>query len=476
MYSAKLEVLMLREVLALGKENINIVKYSTYYLGCRLNQAEIEFFEDYLSKIGLERSKDGEADIIIFNTCSVTHKAEKDSYKNIRRVFQTNPNSKIFITGCIVPLNKVQINQVKEKIIDNNNILKDKANNLYIIPSTEKEKIIKIIEEELINKNFINGDFCTEKPNNGTSNGSIHQKVSKRFKYYVKVQDGCNHFCTFCIIPYTRGRSKSKKIEEVIEQIKAISNTLREDPEFFAEITLTGVCLGEYGLDINTSLATLLERIVEITPSNTRIRLSSMDLITLDEKLINVIASSDKICKHLHLSMQSGSNRILQMMKRNYTIEYYLEVVQKLNESIPDLGLTTDIIVGFPSETEKDFEETLDAVKKANFHRIHIFPFSFRPYTYAYKYYRNIPINHKQIKEFEKILLSLSLEQSKKFINQRINKTYDILIEENGYGYTHNFIRVKTNYQGNMTIKKGIIEGIEEEKSNFAVAKVKIKE
>lgn len=425
------------------------MKFSTYYLGCRVNQAEIESFEDKLVKLGFELSKDGEADILIFNTCAVTHKAEKESYRLIKKIFSLNPNSTLFITGCIVPLNKNLINQVKEKIVGNDSLPEDK---IYIIPSTQKDQIIEIIKKKYIVSNVNNGKLT-------------------RFKYYVKVQDGCNHFCSFCIIPYTRGRSKSKKMEEVIQEIKQISRDIVSTPEIGCEIVLTGICLGEYGIDINTSLAKLLKNIIPYIPDNARLRLSSMDIVTLDEELIEVMANNDKICKHLHLSLQSGSNKILALMKRNYTIEKYLSMVEKLRSSIPDLGLTTDIMVGFPGEDDKDFEQTVQAVKKAQFHRIHIFPFSFRPYTYAYNHYRNVKIDYQKVKEYEKILSSLSLQQSKEFINSRINKYYDVLVEENGYGYTHNFIRVKTNIIGTPKYYKLLIKGVEEEKGNFAVAK-----
>ncbi|MEN3015321.1 MAG: tRNA (N(6)-L-threonylcarbamoyladenosine(37)-C(2))-methylthiotransferase MtaB [bacterium] len=427
------------------------MRFSTYYLGCRVNQAEIESFEDKLTKLGLEHSKDGKSDIIIFNTCSVTHKAEKESYRLIRKLFSLNPEAKFFITGCIVPLNKALIDQVKQKILPQE--LLDKSDNLYIIPSTQKERIIQIIQEEILQ-----------------SVQEINSSIKPRVKYYIKVQDGCNHFCTFCIIPYTRGRSRSKPPEQVIQEINSIREILIKHPDQGAEITLTGICLGEYGLDINTSLAKLLKKILPYVPDNAKIRLSSMDLITLDQEIIEVLSSSNKICKYLHLSLQSGSNRILKLMRRNYTIEQYLEIIDKLYKSIPDLGITTDIIVGFPTETEQDFQETLQAVKKANFHRIHIFPFSFRPYTYAYQKMRHIKIDYQQVKEYEKILHQISLQQSKAFINHRINNEYEVLLEGNGYGYTHNFIRVKTPYKNVQSFKKVRITGIEEEKGNFAVA------
>lgn len=434
------------------------MRYSTYFLGCRVNQAEIEFFEDKLLKLGFEPSKDGKADIIIFNTCAVTNKAEKESYRLIRKIFATNPSSKIFITGCIVPLNKSFINQVKERIVQDNEVLKKNVDNIYIIPSTQKEKVIEIIEKEIIDKPHFDSL-------------EISPKFIQRSKYYIKVQDGCNHFCTFCIIPYTRGRSRSKPVEQVVNEIKDICKNIGNNSDFGAEITLTGICLGEYGLDINTSLAKLLKAIIPYIPENARVRLSSMDLITLDEELIEVMASSPKICKFLHLSLQSGSNRILKLMKRNYTIEQYLDIIDKLYKTIPDLGISTDIIVGFPTETEEDFNLTLEAAKKAKFHRIHIFPFSFRPYTLAYQKMRHIKIDHEKVKEFEKKLMILSLEQSKNFITERQGKEYDILVEEGGYGYTHNFIRIKTNVDKVNCFVKVKIDGIEEEKGNFAVAK-----
>ncbi len=438
--------------------------YSVYYLGCRVNQSEIESFEDKLLELGFKPSLDGKADIIIFNTCAVTNKAEKESYRLIRRIFKENPNSKLFITGCIVPLNKSLIEQVKDKIINQDQNLINYKDNLFIISSLNKHQLIDIVKQEF-----------REYVNHNCQNGNIK---NLRFKYNIKVQDGCDHFCTFCIIPYTRGRSRSKPIQQVINEIENIKRNLYlaskelNNEEIGVEIDLVGICLGDYGLDINTNLTNLLKEISKvIKDTNIILRLSSLDLATIDDELIEVVYNSNNIAKYFHLPLQSGSNEILKLMKRNYTVEKYIQTINKIKQ-IPNVGITTDIIVGFPNEQDHHFNETLQVVDYVKYHRIHVFPFSFRPYTYAYNKLRHIKLDIDKIKEREKILTQKSLNNSYEFIKTNLNKIFKILIEPNSLGYTHNFIRVKTDIKTDIPILKDIkIEGIYEQKTNFYIAK-----
>jgi len=440
-----------------------MLDYAIYYLGCRVNQAEVESFEDKLLEFGLKPSLNGKADVIIFNTCSVTNKAEKESYRLIRRVFKENPQAKLFITGCIVPLNKALIDQVKDRIINQDQNLEKYKDNIFIISSLNKNKLIDILKEQIKDKiNFLEG-------NNSLQN--------LRFKYNIKVQDGCNHFCTFCIIPYTRGRSRSKPIDQVIKEIETIKNNListskkLNNEDIGIEIDLVGICLGDYGLDINTNLAKLLKEIAKvIKDTNIILRLSSLDLATINDDLIEVVYNTPNIAKYFHLPLQSGSDEILKLMKRNYTVEKYLKTINKIKQ-IPDVGITTDIIVGFPGEQDHHFNETLQVVDYVKFHRIHIFPFSFRPYTYAYNKLRHIKLDPDKIKEREKILTQRSLDNSYNFIKSNLNKVFKVLIEPNSLAYTHNFIRVKTDINTDIPILKNIIiKGIYEQKTNFYIA------
>jgi threonylcarbamoyladenosine tRNA methylthiotransferase MtaB len=440
-----------------------MLDYAIYYLGCRVNQAEVESFEDKLLEFGLKPSLNGKADVIIFNTCSVTNKAEKESYRLIRRVFKENPQAKLFITGCIVPLNKALIDQVKDRIINHDQDLEKYKDNIFFISSLNKDKLIDILKEQIKDKiNFLEG-------NNRLKN--------LRFKYNIKVQDGCNHFCTFCIIPYTRGRSRSKPIEQVIREIETIKNNListskkLDNEDIGIEIDLVGICLGDYGLDINTNLAKLLKEIAKvIKDTNVILRLSSLDLATIDDDLIEVVYNTPNIAKYFHLPLQSGSNEILKLMKRNYTVEKYLKTISKIKQ-IPDVGITTDIIVGFPGEQDHHFNETLQVVDYVKFHRIHIFPFSFRPYTYAYNKLRYVKLDLDKIKEREKILTQKSLDNSYNFIKSNLNKVFKVLVEPNSLAYTHNFIRVKTDINTDIPILKNIIiKGIYEQKTNFYIA------
>jgi threonylcarbamoyladenosine tRNA methylthiotransferase MtaB len=237
------------------------------------------------------------------------------------------------------------------------------------------------------------------------------------------------------------------------------------------EIDLVGICLGDYGLDINTNLAKLLKEIAKvIKDTNIILRLSSLDLATIDDDLIEVVYNTPNIAKYFHLPLQSGSNEILKLMKRNYTVEKYLETINKIKQ-IPDVGITTDIIVGFPGEQDHHFNETLQVVDYVKFHRIHIFPFSFRPYTYAYNKLRYVKLDPDKIKEREKILTQRSLDNSYNFIKSNLNKVFKVLIEPNSLAYTHNFIRVKTDINTDIPILKNIIiKGIYEQKTNFYIA------
>ncbi len=438
--------------------------YSIYYLGCRVNQSEIETFEDKLLELGFQPSLNGKSDVVIFNTCAVTNKAEKESYRLIRKVFKENTNSKLFVTGCIVPLNKLLIEQVKDKIINQDQNLLNYKNNIFIISSLNKNQIIDIIKQEF--KEYINHK----------SQNNILKNI--RFKYNIKVQDGCNHFCTFCIIPYTRGRSKSKPIQLIINEIENIKKNLYlaskefNNQEMGVEIDLVGICLGDYGLDINTNLTNLLKEISKvIKDTNIILRLSSLDLATIDDELIEIVYNTPNIAKYFHLPLQSGSDEILRLMKRNYTVEKYIQTINKIKQ-IPNVGITTDIIVGFPTEQDHHFNETLQVVDYVKYHRIHIFPFSFRPYTYAYNKLRHLKLDIDKIKEREKILTQRSLNNSYEFIKANLNKVFKVLIEPNSLAYTHNFIRVKTNIKTDVPIIKDIkLEGIYEQKTNFYIAK-----
>lgn len=447
--------------------------YSIYYLGCRVNQSEVEDFEDKLLSLGLKPSLDGKADVIILNTCAVTNKAQKESYRLIRKVFKQNPNSKLFITGCIVPLNKALIDQVKDKIINNDIDLEKSKDNIFIISSLNKPKLIDILKEKLLED--YKDNYLT---NNNLNNNLSDNLINIRFKYNLKVQDGCNHFCTFCIIPYTRGRSRSKPIDQVINEIQNIKNNLNlvskklNNENIGVEIDLVGICLGDYGLDISTNLTNLLKEIAKvIKDTNIIIRLSSLDLATVDDELIEVVYNTPNIAKYFHLPLQSGSDEILKLMKRNYTVDQYLNTINKIKQ-IPNVGITTDIIVGFPYEQDYHFEQTLQVVDYVKYHRIHIFPFSFRPYTYAYNKFIHVKIDLDKIKEREKILTQKSLNNSYEFIKANLNKIFKVLIEPNSLGYTHNFIRIKTDVNTNIPLIKEIkIEGIYEKKINFYVAK-----
>lgn len=425
------------------------MKVAFYTLGCKVNQYETNgMIQAFLEK-GYEIVDFTEkSDIYIINTCTVTSISDKKSRQMIRRTKQLNPEAIVVAVGCYAQVAKDKLEEIKD--ID------------LILGISEKNEIIKYVEEEIKERNpktYIS-DVMHQKQ--FVDFGSVNYTDKNRVA--IKVQDGCNQFCTYCIIPYARGRIRSRKIENVKKEVEDLAQ------KGIKEIVITGIHVASYGKDLeeNIGLIDLLEEINKIDGIE-RIRLSSLEPTLITEEFVKRLSKLAKICDHFHLSLQSGCNETLKRMNRHYTTEDFKEATELLRKTYPNVALTTDIIVGFPGETEEEFNITYEFLKEINFYKMHVFKYSPRHGTKAEKMPNQIDGNIKE--ERSKKLIELS---DKNEINQNkryINKNLDVLIEEfeEGYykGHTTNYIMVKiqenTNNLQNKIVTVKIIdnEGID---------------
>ena len=379
--------------------------------GCQMNFKDSEKLVGILTEMGYEETEDEHADLVLYNTCTVRENANFKIYGRLgylSKIKENNPDMIVGLCGCMMQEKHVVEKLNKSyKFID----LIFGTHNIYSFAEllyerlTEDHKVEEILEG-------------TEK--------IVEDLPSKRkysFKSGVNIMYGCNNFCSYCIVPYVRGRERSRKPEDIINEIKRLVS------DGVVEIMLLGQNVNSYGKTLNEpiSFAELLKRITEIDGLK-RIRFMTSHPKDLSDELIETMHSSDKICKQFHLPLQSGSNRILKEMNRHYTKEGYLELVNKLRESVPDIGLSTDIIVGFPGETEEDFEDTLDVIKQARFDSVFTFIYSKRTGTPA----AEMPdqVDEKTIKNRFDRLLRVVNEISNEKILEKIGETEEVLIEE----------------------------------------------
>jgi MiaB-like protein len=388
-------------------------------LGCKVNIYESELVTNILKNNNYTVVDfEDKADIYIINTCSVTNESDKKSRKMINRAKKNNPAAIIIVMGCY--------SQVNAEDIDVDIVLGNK----------DKSKIVEIIEEYIKTKQkkkIIYDLTKVEFEKMEITNFDSHTRA------FVKIQDGCNAFCSYCIIPYVRGRVRSKDPEDVIKEV----TTLVE--KGYKEIVLTGIHTGRYGTDINTNLEELLNKLVNI-PNIYRIRLSSIEINEITPGIKELLKENKVMAKHLHIPLQSGSNKILKLMNRRYNKEEFLSMVDNLRD-IPDISLTTDLIVGFPNEGEEEFNETIDTLKKIGFIKIHTFPYSKRKGTPAAIMDNQVSPEEKK-KRVHRIL-DLSNKYEHNFYESKIGKIYDGVVEVHSNGttivHTSNFIPVIIN-------------------------------
>lgn len=397
------------------------MKFYIYTLGCKVNTYESNVMRDKLINSGyIESNDEKSADIYIINTCTVTNTSDNKSLKMIRRVLKNNPNSIVVAVGCMTQVNY--------------NLLKD-LNVSIILGNSGKSKIVDYIEEYRKNrKPIINVENIMDK--------SFEDMCLNNFnktRAFVKIEDGCENYCSYCIIPFARGKVRSKKPDVVIEEIK---NLVKDGHK---EIVLTGIHTGHYGADLDNYSSSKLLKDIEKIDGLKRLRISSIEITELDDEFMDVLSNSKILVDHMHIPIQSGSNEVLKLMNRKYDKQYFIDKIEKIRSIRPNISITTDIIVGFPGETEEMFKETIETVNKIRFAKIHVFPFSLRKGTKAEELPNHIDENTK--KKRVKELMELSKKLEIEYFNKFIGKDIEFLPEmyKDGYliGHTGNYLSIK---------------------------------
>lgn len=430
-------------------------KVAFYTLGCKVNQYETEAMEEIFEKNGYTIVKDDEiADIYVINTCTVTNLSDRKSRQYIRRAKKLNEESIVAVVGCYSQVSPEEVSKIEDVDV--------------IIGTTERNRILELCEKAKENKVKINivKNVKTQKEFETINIDDIKSKT----RAYIKIQDGCNQFCSYCIIPYARGPIRSRKLDDIIKETEKLAKA------GFKEVVLTGIHVASYGKDgINTPLTKVLEEVGNVNGIE-RIRLSSIEPTLIDEDFMEKIIKIGKVCDHFHLSLQSGSDSVLKRMNRKYTTDEYRNIVKLIRKYMPNAGITTDIIVGFPGETDEEFMETLEFVEEIGFSRIHVFKYSPRKGTPAAKYEDQIDGNIKHNRSER--LISLGERLIKQFNAGFIGANLSILFEEEskneeGFieGYTTNYIRVKTKGSSQIIRQIKNIE-IEEAVEDYLVGRV----
>lgn len=397
------------------------MKFNIVTFGCKVNQYESNMMKErMLSSNFFYVENMNEANIIIVNTCSVTNVADKKCLKMIRRIKREYPNSILVVAGCS--------SQNKQEIYENLDID-------ILIGNKDKSKIDVLLKEYIeTHKRYVK--FYNDR------NLEFEDMLISDYNHiraFIKIEDGCDNFCSYCIIPYVRGSVRSKNFETVIKESKLLTQKGHK------EIVLTGIHTGHY-MDNNHDLTDLINELSKIDDL-LRIRISSIEITELNDKFLNMLSENKKVCDHLHIPLQAGSNEILKRMNRKYDLKYYEDKINKIRMIRPDISITTDIIVGFPYETDELFNETLEFSRKMNFSKIHVFPYSIRIGTSA----ANMPnqVDEKVKKERVKKLMDLSEVMEKEYYNKFVGKELDILVEECdnnvSIGHSSNYLMVTLN-------------------------------
>ncbi len=388
-----------------------------------MNRFDTDFIRELFLKKGYKESPFGEkgVDVVVVNTCTVTKGADRDSRKYIYKAKRINPDAVVVATGCYAQVSPRELASLKE--VD------------LVVGNTHKDRIPELVEEFLERKHpgrvFVGNIFREGKVKNFLPVVSFEQT-----RPFLKVQEGCNTFCSFCVIPYARGKVRSVPPDAVVKEVKKLADL------GFKEVVLTGTQLSQYGWDLKdgTTLLKLLKELVKIEGIE-YFRLSSMSVSELSEELINFITECEKIAPHFHLSLQSGSDRILKLMRRGYGRDEYAEKVLKIVQKRPIAAIGTDVIAGFPTESDADFEETLRFVKEMPFAYMHVFPYSDRPFTKASQMKPKVP--PRVIKERVELLRGMDEEKRKLFREKMKGKTLRAIVLGNGKALTENYIAVE---------------------------------
>lgn len=442
-----------------------MMKCSLHNLGCKVNSYETQAMQQMMEEAGYEIVPfgEGKSDVYIINTCSVTNIADRKSRQMIHRARKLNPDALIVATGCYVESAKELLDEDIDIVIGNN----EKSKLLDILTGFLQEKQLNCLEDMGKASNY--DEMKLTKPEEHT-------------RAYVKIQDGCNRFCSYCIIPYVRGRIRSRAMDDIINEITAISNNGCK------EIVLTGIHLSSYGLDLkntkfstaadvlNESEITLIDIIEKINKINgvSRIRLGSLEPRIVTEEFVSRLRQCEKVCPHFHLSLQSGCDTVLKRMNRKYTVDEFYAGVELLRKYYNNPAITTDVIVGFPQETDEEFYLTVKFLEKVCFYELHVFKYSRRKGTVADKMPGQIAENIKNIRS--SVLLELDEKLSDEYRRGYVGKTVKVLLEEETeisgksymIGFTDSYVKVaventKGKLQPNTIIEVKINELIDKD-------------
>lgn len=404
--------------------NMSTVAFHT--LGCKVNHYETEAIWQLFKEADYERVDfETNADVFVINTCTVTNTGDKKSRQIIRRAIRKNPDAVVCVTGCYAQTSSAEIMEIPGVDV--------------VVGTQDRHKLLDYIDE-----------FQKERqPINGVGNIMKNRKYEEldvpyftdRTRASLKIQEGCNNFCTFCIIPWARGLMRSRDPEKVVEQATTLVNA------GYKEIVLTGIHTGGYGQDLkNYNLAQLLRDLDQVDGLE-RIRISSIEASQLTDEVIDVLERSNKIVRHLHVPLQSGSDTVLKRMRRKYTMEHFSERITKLHEALPDVAITSDVIVGFPGETEEEFQETYDFIVKHKFSELHVFPYSSRIETPAARMDDQIDEEIKNERVHK--LIALSDQLAKEYASKFEDEVLEVIPEEKGekpntlVGYADNYMKVE---------------------------------
>lgn len=397
------------------------MKFNIITLGCKVNSYESNFMKEALVKNGFSFCNLNEkCDILILNTCTVTDTSDKKSLKEVRRLKRENPNAILVVCGCSVQNDKTKYDNLGINILMGN---------------INKSNIVSIIEKYLDDNTPV--EYVAKTRDLPFENMEVD--ISDHTRAYIKIEDGCDNFCSYCIIPFVRGKKRSKDFSLVLREVQHLANN------GYKEIVLTGIDTGGYESN-GKNLTDLIHEMSKINGIE-RIRQSSIEITQINEKFINELKNNNKICDHIHIPLQSGSDSILKLMNRKYDLKYFFDKIDMIRSVRPDISITTDVIVGFPGETEEMFLETMETCKKINFSKVHAFPYSERKGTKASMMDGKVPesVKHERVKK----LLELSEKLERSYYDKFKGKNKDVLIEEvnefGSKGHTSNYLMVHTN-------------------------------
>ena len=418
-------------------------------LGCKVNHYETEAIWQLFKDANYERVEfETNADVFVINTCTVTNTGDKKSRQIIRRAIRQNPDAVVCVTGCYAQTSSAEIMEIPGVDI--------------VVGTQDRHKLLDYIQQFQEERQPINGVGNIMK--NRTYEELEVPYFTDRTRASLKIQEGCNNFCTFCIIPWARGLMRSRDPEKVVEQATQLVNS------GYKEIVLTGIHTGGYGQDLkNYNLAQLL-RDLDTIEGLERIRISSIEASQLTDEVIDVIGNSNKVVRHLHIPLQSGSDDVLKRMRRKYTMAHFSERLTKLHQALPDLAVTSDVIVGFPGESEEEFQETYDFIVNHHFSELHVFPYSPRIGTPAARMDNQIDEETKNVRVHK--LISLSNQLAKEYASKFEDEVLEVIPEEMGeephtlVGYADNYM--KARFEGDDSLIGQIVK-VKIVKANYPI-------